>query len=290
MCFSLEKPMDQIENNTCPLPNGTLLIVGGHEAKGENDENTKRPEILEKFIELIGTKDCVIEVVTTASSVADEVFNDYKQAFAKLGLENVSQIHHNSRLEVLEDDLKERIKKADGIFISGGDQLKLTSIYGGTDFLFELKQRYIYDKLVIAGTSAGAMAMSTPMIYAGNKNVQQVADAVKITVGLEFLKDICIDTHFVDRSRFVRMAQVIATNPTSIGIGIEEDTAIIVRNGQEAEVIGSGVVIVIDGFNVTNSNIFDSRTDDCICIENLKVHLFSKGSVYHLPKNNPPHI
>jgi cyanophycinase len=94
----------------------------------------------------------------------------------------------------------------------------------------------------------------------------------------------------VDRSRFVRMAQVIATNPTSIGIGIEEDTAVIVRNGKDAEVIGNGVVIIIEGFELTRSNIFDSETDAPIAIENLKVHLLSKGSTYALPKNNPPHI
>lgn len=207
-----------------------------------------------------------------------------------MGIENVGHIHHNDRNEVIENDLQQRIEQANGIFFSGGDQLKLTSIYGGTDFLFRLKQRYIHEKLVIAGTSAGAMAMSTPMIYAGNKEVQQLAGEVRIAVGMEFLKDVCIDTHFVDRSRFVRMAQVIATNPTSIGIGIEEDTAIVVRNGQDAEVIGGGVIIIIEGFNLSRSNISDSGNKKGINIENLNVHLLSKGSTYQLPKINPPHV
>jgi cyanophycinase len=280
--------MKVTKSNPCPVPNGMLLIVGGHEDKGES--NTHPPEILQKFIDLIDKDDCIVEVITTASSESEESFNDYKKAFDSLGIKKIGHIHHNSRLEALEDDLKERLNNADGIFFSGGDQLKLTSIYGGTDFLFLLKQRYIYHKLVIAGTSAGAMAMSTPMIYAGNKDVQQITGEIKITVGLEFLKDVCIDTHFVDRSRFVRMAQVIATNPSSIGIGIEENTAIVVRNGKEAEIIGSGVTIVIEGFRVTHSNIFNSNTNDPIAIENLNVHLLSRGSVYQLPKNNPPHI
>ncbi|MET3980488.1 cyanophycinase [Mucilaginibacter sp. UYP25] len=282
--------MKKIEEPFCPVPKGILLIVGGHEDKGESVENSKPPEILSSFIDLIRKKDNIIEVITTASSVGVESFDDYRKAFATMGFEKVGHIHHDSRLEAQTENLEERLAKADGIFFSGGDQLKLTSIYGGTAFLLQLKQRYIHDHVVIAGTSAGAMAMSTPMIYAGNKDVQQMAGEIRITVGLEFLKDICIDTHFVDRSRFVRMAQVIATNPTSIGIGIEEDTAVIVRNGKDAEVIGNGVVIIVEGFELTRSNIFDNRKDERIAIENLKVHILSKGSKYALPKNNPPHI
>jgi cyanophycinase len=275
--------------NSYPIPQGVLLVVGGHEDKGDF-EDAQPPEILKNFIDLMQADDCVIEVITTASSVGEESFDDYKKAFSALGITRIGHIHHDSRLEAIEDDLKERLAKANGIYFSGGDQLKLTSIYGGTDFLLQLKHRYIYDNVVIAGTSAGAMAMSTPMIYAGNKEVQQLTGEVKITIGLEFLKDICIDTHFVDRSRFVRMAQVIATNPTCIGIGIEEDTAIIVRNGKDAEIIGSGVVVIIEGFNIRNSNVFDSTADTRISIENLNVHLLSRGSVYQLPKINPPHI
>jgi cyanophycinase len=277
-------------DNSCLVPNGILLIIGGHEDKGEKDQSSEPPEILSEFLKLINKEEPIIEVITTASSVGKESFQDYQQAFTKLGLAAVGHIHHDNRQQVLDTDMRERLQRADGIFFSGGDQLKLTSIYGGTVFLVQLKQRYIHEQVVIAGTSAGAMAMSTPMIYAGSKEVQQLAGEIKITVGLEFLKDICIDTHFVDRSRFVRMAQVIAMNPTSIGIGIEENTAIVVRNGKDAEVIGSGVVIIIEGFDLTASNIFTSNTDDCISIENLKVHLLSRGSNYLLPKNNPPHI
>jgi len=104
------------------------------------------------------------------------------------------------------------------------------------------------------------------------------------------LKDACIDTHFVDRGRFVRMAQVIATNPTCIGIGIEEDTAVILREGSQAQVIGSGVVIVIEGFHITNSNIVAFGSQQRISIRDLKVHLLSKGNKYEIPRHNPLHI
>src|SRR5213075_3228172 len=106
----------------------------------------------------------------------------------------------------------------------------------------------IQKKIVIGGTSAGAMALSTPMIYSGSNEVQELTGEIKVTTGLEFLKDVSIDTHFVHRGRFVRMAQVIATNPTSIGVGIDEDTAWIVRNGIETEVIGSGIITILEGY------------------------------------------
>jgi len=142
---------------------------------------------------------------------------------------------------------------------------------------------------VIAGTSAGAMAFSTPMIYAGTGEKQQITGEIKITTGLEFLKDVCIDTHFIDRSRFIRMAQVIATNPTTIGVGIEENTAIIVRNGVNAEVIGQSLVTIIEGFSITNSNITDFNDSNKIGIQDMTVHLLPESSVYEIPQTNPAH-
>jgi len=183
----------------------------------------------------------------------------------------------------------ERLKNADGIFFSGGDQLKLTGFYGGTDFLSYLKQRYINEQLAVGGTSAGAMAMSTPMIYAGNEDVQELGGEIKLTTGLEFLKDVCIDTHFVHRGRFVRMAQVVITNPTCIGIGIEEDTAVIIKNGLEMQVLGTGLVIVIEGFEITNSSINEFSEDKPVTARDLRVHLLADGATYLIPQINPPH-
>jgi cyanophycinase len=282
--------------SSCPVPTGVLLVVGGHEDKGQGNEsevqkqNGRPLEILKTFIELINKESCTIEVVTTASSEGDESFEDYRKVFTELGVCSLGHIHHDKRSEALDEGYLDRIKKADGIYFSGGDQLKLTSIYGGTKFLYEVKQRYIHEGLILGGTSAGAMAFSTPMIYAGSKEKEQIAGEIKVTTGLEFLKDVCIDTHFVDRGRFVRMAQVIATNPTAIGIGIEEDTAVIVRNGIDVEVIGSGVVIVIEGFKITDSNITSFNASDRIYIRDLNVKVLAKGNTYTIVQNNPPHI
>lgn len=278
------------------MPNGTLVIIGGKENKGEDPEkeiqreNSQPLEILNSFVSLITGKNPSIAIITTASGEPAEMFEEYRKAFTELGYENLEHIHHNSREDAIKDDTAERIKAVNAVFLTGGDQLKLTTIYGGTDLLLTLKERYINSGIVIGGTSAGAMAMSTPMIYAGNQDVQQISGAIQVTTGLEFLKDVCVDTHFVDRGRFVRMAQVIATNPTCIGIGIEEDTALIVRNGVEAEVAGSGIVIMIEGHEITQSNILDFGKKDAISIRNLKVHLMSKGDDFVIPQSNPPHI
>lgn len=295
---SLHMVKEKNRKSTCPVPEGKLLIIGGAENKGEEEAKGKhtpsdfeRLEILKRFVKLTEKEDPLIEVITTASSEGDESFEDYKKAFDEMKISNVGHIHHTSHKQLLEDEaVLERIKKADGIFFAGGDQLKYTSYYGGSRFLTLIKERYIYEKLVVAGTSAGAMAMSTPMIYAGNSEVQELGGAIKVTTGLEFLKDVCIDTHFVHRGRFVRMAQVVVTNPTCIGIGIEEDTAIVVSNGLDVEVVGTGTIIVMEGFNIGEASIEEFTNDKPVTIRDLRVHILSDRDKYTIPQNNPPHI
>ncbi len=192
--------------------------------------------------------------------------------------------------DILNDDkLDKRLANADAFFFTGGDQLLLSSIYGGSEFLKKIKARYISDKIVFAGTSAGAMALSSPMIYAGTSEVHELAGEIRVTIGLEFLKDVCIDTHFVHRGRFIRLAQVIATNPSCIGIGIEEDTAIVIRDGLDMEVIGSGTIIIIEGYKISYTNIDDFGSRKPITIKDLNVHILSNGEKYKLKVFNPPH-
>jgi cyanophycinase len=282
----------------CPVPVGKLLIIGGAENKGEDAAKKKqtpsdfeRLQVLKTFIRLTEKENPLIEVITSASNVGDEVFEDYQKAFEELKISNVGHIHHTTRKDVSDDEtLIERMKNADAVFFAGGDQLKYTFIYGGTPFLTGLKERYIHEQIVVAGTSAGAMAMSTPMIYAGNSEVQELGGMIKVTTGLEFLKDVCIDTHFVHRGRFVRMAQVVVTNPTCIGMGIEEDTAIIIRNGIDVEVVGTGTVIIIEGLNITDANIEDFTSEKPLSIRDLKMHILSDHDNYIIPQSNPPHI
>lgn len=293
-----KKIMSKSSNNSCPVPKGNLLIIGGAENKGEHEAKDKhtpsdfeRLEVLKTFISLSEKKQPRIEVITSASTEGNESFQDYKKAFNQLKVHSVEHIHHNSRKEVINDsDLLKRIEDADAIFFAGGDQLKYTHLYGGTQFLTRLKQRYINEKFVVAGTSAGAMALSTPMIYAGNDEVQELGGMIKVTTGLEFLKDVCIDTHFVHRGRFVRMAQVVVTNPTCVGLGIEEDTAVIVSNGLDVEVVGTGTVIVIEGLFISEANIAEFTSDKPVTMRDLKVHILSDKDTYRIPQYNPPHI
>jgi cyanophycinase len=289
-------PRKKDKENHCPTPTGILLVIGGKENQGEAaPENKEKPsdfirlQILQRFRELLAKKDPIVEVVTTASGDGEESFEDYKKVFEEVGINRVGHFHHTSRAELADEALLDRVREADAFFFSGGDQLKLTTIYGGTPLLTLLKERYINEGVVIAGTSAGAMALSTPMIYAGNEEVQELGGNIKVTTGLEFMKDVCIDTHFVHRGRFIRMAQVIATNPSCIGIGIEEDTAILVRNGEEAEVLGTGLVLITEGFDLEGVNVEDFTSDRPVTARNLKVHLLADGDRYHIPMVNPPH-
>jgi len=286
----------EMHTNPCPIPSGALLIIGGAEDREESlkeDDDGKKEkhlEVLEQFLKLTTASEPLIEIVTTASSEdPGETYLKYKKSFESICNCIVSHIHHDCREQVSLEHIRQRLKEAHGVFFSGGDQLKITSVYGGTEFLSIIKQRYIYEQLLIAGTSAGAMAMSTPMIYAGVGRDEMIAGNVKVTMGLEFLKDVCVDTHFVDRGRFVRMAQVIATNPSSIGVGIEENTAVIVRNGVEAEVIGNGVVIIIDARNSHGSNVVNFNDENLLSIRGLQVHILSRGEKYTIPQTNEPH-
>jgi cyanophycinase len=281
----------------CPEPAGVLVIIGGKENKGgEEAPNRQTPEgfvksdILKRFVDLTEKEDAIIQVITSGSSEAAESFQEYKKAFQALGQRRVEHIHHDKREEVTRDGgILQKARTSDAFFFAGGDQLLLSSLYGGSPFLTALKERYIRDKIVIGGTSAGAMVLSTPMIYAGNEEVQEVSGEIKVTTGLEFLKDVCIDTHFVHRGRFIRLAQVIATNPGCTGLGIEEDTAVVIKKGLEAEVDGSGTVIRMEGFGISEANMKNFAEKKPFSVRDLKVDILATGDKFSIRQTNPPH-
>jgi cyanophycinase len=165
---------------------------------------------------------------------------------------------------------------------SGGNQLRLAATFGGTQFLRILLERYEKESFVIAGTSAGAMAMSNTMIYEGNATRAHLKGEVKITTGLGFIDDVIIDSHFEKRGRFGRLSQAVASNPACIGIGLGEDTGMLITDGGKMEAIGSGLVIIIDGQDIQHCNIADIPEGNPISIENLKVHFCEKGNGYDL--------
>ena len=281
----------------CPVPAGILVIIGGKENKGqaqaperESPSGFVTMDVLRIFTGLSKKKDNRILVITSGSADGAASFREYKKVFTELGHADTVHVHHETRQEVLQDaELLDKINAADSVFLAGGDQLLLTSLYGGTAFLTRFKERYIAERLIVGGTSAGAMALSTPMIYAGNEEVQQVSGEIKVTTGLEFLKDVCIDTHFVHRGRFVRLAQVITTNPGCMGLGIEEDTALIVRHGNEVEIAGSGTVIRIAGFSITGADMKNFTDKKAFSVRNLTVDILAAGDRFTIEQLNPPH-
>jgi cyanophycinase len=272
-------------------PKGKLISIGGAEDKGtdlelgiihRNNLNFFEMGILKRFVQEVGRYDAKIEVVTTASSIPVEVGDNYFQALTKIGCSNVGVLDVRERKQAMDAATVQRLKDADAIMFSGGNQLRLTAIYGGTEFLSILKKRYHEEDFVIAGTSAGAMAMSSTMIYHGDAERAHLKGEVKITTGLAFIDGVIIDSHFNKRGRFARLAQAVAANPSCIGIGLSEDTGVIVSEGRNLETIGSGAVFLFDGRRIEQSNIADIEEGSPFSVQNLVVHIMEHGNHYDL--------
>jgi cyanophycinase len=272
-------------------PKGKLISIGGSEDKGTGMEPNFEQKanlsffefgILKRILSEMKGIDSYVEVITTASQIPEEVGENYIQAFGKLGCKNVGVMHIKNREDAVKPEFTERIKKADGVMFTGGNQLRLSMIFGGTDFMKVLHHRYENENFVIAGTSAGAMAMSNTMIYQGSSTGALLKGEVKITTGLAFMKDVIIDSHFVTRGRFGRLAQAVASNPSCIGIGLGEDTGVVVTDGNKLEAIGTGLILIFDGHSIRHSNIADLEEGAPISIEHLVVHVMAKGNMYYL--------
>ena len=274
------------------IPKGKLFAIGGAEDKGvdlekgemfRNNLNFFELGILKRIIDEAGGPDIRIEVITTASMVPNLIGENYLDAFGKIGCTNIGLLPIRNRADAMQEEYLERIKSCNAVMFSGGNQLRLSSTYGGTEFLEILLDRYMEEKdFVVAGTSAGAMAMSNTMIYEGNATTAHLKSEVKITTGLGFMDDVIFDSHFEKRGRFGRLAQAIATNPAAIGIGLGEDTGMLILEGNIMEAIGSGMVMIIDGHNIRHNNIADIPDGNPISVENIKVHFCEKGNGYLL--------
>ena len=271
------------------IPKGKLIAIGGAEDKGtdlekgeihRNNLNFFELGILRRIVDEAGGSSCRMEVITTASIIPQEVGDNYMNAFGKVGCTNVGIMHIRRREDALNDEYLERVRHAEVVMFSGGNQLRLSYIFGGTEFLRIVHDRYQHDHFVVAGTSAGAMAMSNTMIYEGNATRAHLKGEVKLTTGLGFMSNVIFDSHFEKRGRFVRLAQAVAANPSSIGIGLGEDTGMLVTEGNKMEAIGSGLVIIIDGHHIRHSNIADIPVGNPVSLENLMVHFCEKGNGY----------
>ncbi len=275
-------------------PKGKLVAIGGAEDKGtdletgeihRNNLNFFGLGILKRIVEETGGVDSHIEVVTTASMIPHEVGDNYLDAFGKIGCTKVGLMHIRNRADAANEDYLTRIQNCKAVMFSGGNQMRLTSTFGGTKFLEIVMDRFENESdFLVAGTSAGAMAMSNTMIYEGNASRAHLKGEVKITTGLAFMDGVIFDSHFEKRGRFGRLAQAIAANPSCIGIGLGEDTGMLIMDGNKMEAIGSGLVMILDGHDILHCNIADIPDGNPISMENLKVHFCENGNGYNVSK------
>ncbi|WP_375415790.1 cyanophycinase [uncultured Hymenobacter sp.] len=278
-------PTPPLSPYACPAPRGILIAIGGREEKvsptGADSDHTSNA-ILRRFVEELTLPGPVL-VVPIASEFPEAAAADYLTVLRELGVARVEVVDVRERPEVDTDEHLRLLEEAAGLLFTGGDQLRLTALLGGTRWLRRLKERHAREAIVIAGTSAGAAAMSTPMIYQGRDNGGMRKDEIHVTTGLQFLHDVAIDTHFVRRGRIIRMAQIIATNPGCLGLGLEEDTGVVIREGRELEVIGSGVVTIVEGQAGTATNIHRIKPGQPFTIRDLRLHILGGGECYTLP-------
>ena len=273
---------------------GKLVIIGGAVDKGsftETDLDKSAAKNLNFFEEGIlkrildeskHKKQSRIEVITTASKIPREIGPEYVKALNYLGATNADVLHIEKREQATETEVLERLKAADVVMFTGGDQLRLTSILGGTQFHDILLSKYHNEDFIYAGTSAGAAAASNNMIYQGSSSEALLKGEVKITSGLSLIDDVIIDTHFVHRGRIGRLFQAVVGNPKTLGIGLGEDTGLLITNNTKMEAIGSGLVILVDGRQIKDTNLTEVELGQPISISNLITHVMSKYDTFDL--------
>ncbi|OON69346.1 cyanophycinase [Hymenobacter sp. CRA2] len=273
-------------------PQGKLIAVGGNEDKGTHPNPRKQKKYYLNFFELgilkrvvleSGKSDPRIEVVTTASMIPEEVGRIYVSSFGMLNCLNVGVLDIRVPQDTDQPEYLERLAQADIVMFSGGDQSRLKEMFGSTRFLDLLTERYFQEAhFVIAGTSAGAMAMSQIMIRGGSVPDALMKGAVKMGTGLALIENVVIDSHFVKRGRFGRLIEAVALHPKLIGIGLGEDTGVLIREGNLIETIGSNLVIIVDGHNIRHNNAAAATKGTALSIENMTMHVLAKGNVYDI--------
>lgn len=256
---------------------GNLVIIGGAEDKAG------RKTILKHVVDIVKEKEGRLVVLTTATEKPHEVGDNYRTVFESLGLNNIDVLNINSRDEANLDENAERIRSSGGIFFTGGDQLRITSILGGTKANAALHE--VYSKgVVIVGTSAGASVMSNTMVVEGENNEPARKCTLKMAPGLGLLEEAIIDQHFEQRGRIGRLLCGVAENPFMLGIGIDEDTAIRVYPDAHFEVLGTNAVTVVDGSTIESSNVSELKPDEILAITGVTLHVLPYGYGFDMKK------
>lgn len=258
---------------------GTLIVIGGHENKAGDEV------ILGEVARRVGSGRLV--VTTVASEQDDGLYEEYERVFRKLGVKHLSKLAIGDRGEARANGKVGVLEEADVVFFTGGDQLRITSQIGDTPVFRALEQIFRKGGL-IAGTSAGASVLSETMLVSGNEeHSARVGDTVRMAPGLGLVQGLLIDQHFTERGRFGRLLGAVAQNPKCLGVGIDENTAMVVEGGKSFYVLGSGSVYVFDGSTVTASNIAEAEQDSSLSIYDIRLHVLSQSDNFDLRERRP---
>ncbi len=253
---------------------GWIVPIGG----AENKENDRR--ILERFVRVSGGDQADIVVIPTASRV-HETGARYEQVFREIGAGRVTVMDFDTRRDCREPGRLERVKQASGIFFTGGNQLRLTTLLGGTPVAKLIRLRNARG-VTVGGTSAGASILSEHMIASGDEGLSMVAGGVRLAPGLGLTNRFIIDQHFRQRDRFGRLLTALAYNPFAVGIGLDEDTAAFIGPDETLEVEGTGGVAIVDGSEVSYSSIDSVEDGQPVCMLGLRVHMLVAGATFNL--------
>lgn len=256
-----------------------LVIIGGAEDK-ENDS-----QILREFVRRAGGTKANIVIMTAATELPREVGENYIRVFERLGAENVRIIDTETREDATSSTALEAIQKATGVFFTGGDQARITSILKDTEIDTAIHKRFS-EGIVVAGTSAGAAVMPDKMIVEGDSQTNPRIEVVEMGPGLGFLPGVVIDQHFSQRGRLGRLISALLQEPAVLGFGIDENTAMVVTDNQ-IEVIGEGVVTIVDESEATYNNLGEILKDEPLAIFGSKLHILPHGYKFDLKTRQP---
>jgi cyanophycinase len=253
---------------------GHLLVIGGAEDK----YNERR--ILRKFLSLAGEEKATILIIPVASDFPEFASDVYVQAFRKLGIASPRVLRATSRQDIINADVEGLLDGVTGIFMSGGDQMRLVSLMGGTVLAQKIRELVINSDIILAGTSAGAAGMSAAMIVRGESTSHPQKNSVRLAPGLGFLKNIIIDQHFTERGRISRLITAVSYNPYNLGVGIDENTAIILNKEGILEVFGEGTVTIVDGSEISYNEIAEVSDAEPFSVFGVKIDILRDGLVY----------
>lgn len=238
------------------------------------------PEILQKFVELAGAANAVISVIPTASKL-DDTGERYQEIFKGLGAGTTYSLPINERADAQNEEYVRTLEKSTAIFITGGNQLRLSTILGGTPIASAIRKLNA-SGVHYAGTSAGAAIISQHMITGGNTGIVPTEDGVSLAPGMGLINTIVVDQHFNQRNRLARLLSAVSYNPFLIGLGIDEDTAAFINGDNEFTSVGSGAITVIDPSEVEHSSMAEAGSGDALTLLNLRMHILTSGSRFNI--------